>query len=85
MIKQPSKLDQIVGIMGMIILQSNNLPFLFHVLKGAMPPSIIPFIMTFTGLSCYMIRAIKMRDGLYIVGNGIGMTSSLVIIILMLV
>jgi hypothetical protein len=84
MIKQPSKMDQIIGIIGMVILQSNNLPFLFHVLKGELPPSLLPFIMTFVGLSCYMARAVKMRDWLYITGNGIGMGSSLIIIILML-
>lgn len=66
-----------IAWIGMILLQSVNIPPTIATLAGeANVPLSIP-IMTFVGLACYMIRAIIDNDKLYITGNAIGMISSL--------
>jgi hypothetical protein len=74
--------ENIIGLVGLTVLQSNALPFLLAAMRGDMPPTILPSIMTIAGLSCYLYRAIKMRDLLYIIGNSIGIISNSILIAL---
>lgn len=74
------KLENWIGLLGLIVLQSNALPFILKAASGELPPTIIPSIMTIIGLSCYMYRAVKMADWLYITGNGIGIGSNLMLL-----
>ncbi len=76
------KLENLIGLLGLGILQANAFPFLIAAINGDMPPTIAPAIMVFIGLACYQYRAIIQNDMLYIIGNTIGMVSNAILIIL---
>jgi lipid-A-disaccharide synthase-like uncharacterized protein len=74
---------QLIGIFGMVVLQSNAVPFLIKAWQGILPPSALPSIMTVIGLSCYLYYSLKRRDALYITGNAIGIASNIALLALM--
>jgi hypothetical protein len=74
------RLENMIGLVGLTVLQSNALPFLLAAMRGEMPPTILPALMTIAGLACYLYRAVKMRDLLYIIGNTVGIVSNSLLI-----
>jgi len=71
---------KLVGVFGMVILQSNAIPYLVKAWNGVLPPSALPSIMTVAGLSCYLYYSIKRKDALYTIGNAIGIASNIALL-----
>ena len=82
--KQSNKIALFIGILGMVLLQSNSLPFIWDIINGNKTGNIQSSVQAVLGLSCYLFYSIKRRDWLYTVGNLIGITSNLIIIALLL-
>lgn len=67
---------RITPYFGMILLQGLHAPTTVAVMTGnAVLPLFIP-VVTFFGLCCYMVEAIRTDNTLYKVSNGIGMVIS---------
>ena len=71
------KNNNIVGYLGMIILQGNNMPNILaeHLLMPIYSP-----IMAMIGLSIYLYYSILRCDKVYIISNSIGIILSIIII-----
>lgn len=72
---------EIAGWIGLLLLQSVNIPPTIATLQGVADVPLSMPVMTFCGLCCYMVRAIADNDKLYMTGNGIGMISSLALFV----
>ena len=71
----------IIGIVGMIILQSNQIPLIVQSYNG-MPVSIYNALLVLVGLSFYLYYSVARADILYIVSNSIGITFSVILLLI---
>jgi len=71
----------VVGWIGLVLLQSVNIPPTIATLQGNADVPLSMPIMALAGLCCFMVRAAYDKDALYIVGNGIGIASSALLIV----
>ena len=69
------------GYIGMLILQSNNIPLIMQSLNG-MAVNIISPMQTICGLTLYLIYSIQRGDWLYTIGNSIGLTLAATLLII---
>lgn len=69
-------LNNQLGWLGVILLQGATLPSMFDRVFGngeaATLPPLSMVLMVWAGLILYLVRAIRQRDMVYIVSNGIG-------------
>ena len=75
-----------VGLIGMVLLQSNTIPQTLKVINTGNISSLSTqmFVQTLLGLICYEIHAVKMGDKLYILSNAIGIVNVLALIVAIL-
>jgi MtN3 and saliva related transmembrane protein len=75
---------QIFGWLGLILLQSSNIPQLYKSIKTKKTKDISLFsaIIVFFGLSCYLIYSVIQKDLVYIVSNLIGLCFNTTMIVL---
>lgn len=76
----------IVGLIGMVLLQSNTIPQTIKILKtGSVENlSIQMFVQTLLGLIMYLYNAVKTKNKLYIISNTIGIVNVTILIIAIL-
>ena len=74
---------EFVGWCGLAMLQSSAIPATIHAIETGQSAPIATISMTILGLCCYMYRAIKDKDKLYMCGNliGIGGNTTLLIFV----
>ena len=70
----------IIGYLGMLILQSNNIPLIVQSIEGQAVNIYTP-LMSITGLSFYLYYSLIRKDLLYTIGNGIGISLCAILIL----
>ena len=69
--------NNLLGYVGMLFVHTALMPNLLGVLQGTMAtPQIYIPLGVFVGLIFYEIRAIRQRDWVYIISNGLGLTTN---------
>jgi len=77
-----------IGLVGMILLQTNTVPQVIKIVSGDCDVrnlSIQMFVQTWIGLCCYLYNAIKTRNMLYVISNTFGLVSVGVTILAILI
>lgn len=70
-----------IALLGMAMLQTNNLPLIYQTVISHNPVNLLTPILTLCGLLCYLYYAVFIRrDIVYIIGNSIGIVSSSILI-----
>ena len=69
--------ENFIAVLGIFLIQGALIPSHF---SGQFPPLSLPTLV-FLGLCCYMYKAIKDNDWVYILSNSIGLTLNLTMII----
>ena len=70
MIQPKISTENFIAVLGIFLIQGALLPSHF---SGEFPPISLP-VLVFLGLCCYMYKAIKDGDWVYMVSNFIGLT-----------
>ena len=73
-----------LGVLGMVMLQSNSLPAVFYALETGKAAPISTILMTLGGLSCYLHHSIVTRNYLYLIGNCIGLIGNSILLYVVL-
>ena len=69
--------NNLLGYVGMLFVHTALMPNLIGVFQGTMTtPQIYIPLGVFVGLIFYEIRAIRQRDWVYIISNGLGLTTN---------
>lgn len=83
-----SGLNNQLGWAGVILLQGATLPSMFDRVFGSGEAATLPplsmVLMVWAGLILYLVRAIRQRDMVYIVSNGIGTALNTVLMALII-
>ena len=69
MLKINLSIENLIAVLGIFLIQGALLPSHF---SGDFPPLSLPALV-FSGLCCYMYKAIKDADWVYMLSNGIGL------------
>lgn len=71
----------LVGVLGMLILQSNNVPLIIQSWNGQEVNIYTP-IMCIAGLSCYLWYSVARKDMLYTISNSIGISFAVILLLI---
>lgn len=77
--------EEFIGWLGLGLLQTNTLPSIYVAITENKSMPIVSILMILTGLSCYLYRAIKQNDKLYIVGNLMGIITNVILLGIVLI
>lgn len=75
---------EIVGYVGMAMLQFNSVPAIIQALKTGASAPIATMFLSIAGLSCYLYNSVKTGNTLYTVGNIIGIIGNTILVIAVL-
>jgi len=70
----------IAGYIGMLVLQSNNIPLIVQSYAGQ-PVNILTPCLTVVGLCLYLYYSVIAKDVLYIIGNSLGLCLALTLLL----
>jgi uncharacterized protein with PQ loop repeat len=78
--KKTIKHEEVIGWIGLGCLQTNAIPAIVKAIQTGNGAPVVSILMILIGLSCYLYRAIKMKDKLYIIGNLMGIITNLILL-----
>jgi len=76
--------EEVIGWLGLGCLQTNAIPAIIKAIETGEGMPVVSVAMIITGLSCYLYRAIKQGDKLYIVGNLMGIITNIILLLVTL-
>lgn len=74
------KKADLIGYVGMALLQFNSIPAIIQALKNGVSAPLATMFLTVAGLSCYLYNSVKTENTLYTVGNIIGIIGNTILI-----
>jgi len=78
--KKTIKHEEVIGWIGLGCLQTNAIPAIVKAIQTGNGAPVVSILMILIGLTCYLYRAIKMEDKLYIIGNLMGIITNLILL-----
>jgi hypothetical protein len=74
------KHEEVIGWVGLGCLQTNAIPAILKAIETGHGMPILSIVMILIGLTCYLYRAVKQNDKLYIVGNMMGIITNVILL-----
>lgn len=70
----PARIQFIFGMLGLLFIQCSTFPTIINAISNpnASLPPLSMVVLVWTGLICYLVRAILIRDTIYIISNALG-------------